>query len=667
MPEEEVVHSSRRREEIIQYIIALPMMIPRLLVDAQTLQVLWASPQASQLLGYDDAEITQVNIKNILRLDEQEIQKITKHPLTQDISVQLKTGEPRIVRGVFVPYPDAQVHHFIFEDRTEWTLAYRFITETAPVLVRLPDEQFLPEVVCKVASLFQVKYVYIGKLVEAETVEGLALCVDGQIQPAGSYTLANTPCEEVFNRSTCFFASGARQLFPKDEELETLGVESYLGTPLIDSAGRPMGILWACDTRPMPNLPLFADLFRLIADQVSVVLERNRIRQELQQVNEQLTQAQKMESIGQMAGGLAHDFNNMLTAVLGFIELAQSALPEENSAQGYLQRAIQAVDKASQLTRQLLTFARRQPMQIQPIDLNALVQEALRVAQGWLPASIHLKVYTDQPTWIVEADPTQLSQVIYNLVINARDAMPQGGTLTVETANVHLDAEYARTHFGVLPGDYVLLAISDTGIGMPPEVKSRIFDPFYTSKPNASGLGLTIVYSIVRQLGGHIWVYSEPGRGTTFKIYLPRAQAQQRAEPLPQIPTQLEVHGQEVILLVEDEADVRAVASESLRRLGYRVLECASPTEALQVAEQHPETIHLLLTDVVMPVMSGKVLAEHIKRLHPQIKVLYVSGYTENVIAHHGVLDSGINFLPKPYTPSQLAQRVRQILDERGA
>ncbi len=648
----------------VQRLINLPIATPRILMRPDDLKIVWASDTACSALGYTPEEMVHLYPTDFIDLSAQEIWQIAKSGRNYDLPIHLKTGEPRVIRSVFVWYPDAQLYYFFFEDRTEWALAYRFITETAPALVRLPDEKFLPEVVCKVAELLQARYVYIGKLVETGEVQGLAFCVDGSTVPPHNYTLAHTPCEEVFNRSACFYSAGVQALFPNDPELKELNVESYLGTPLIDSAGRPMGIMWACDTRPMPDVPILADIFRLIADQVSAVLERQRIQEELAQVSEQLVQAQKMESIGQMAGGLAHDFNNMLTAVLGYVELAQSSLPNNSPAQPFLERAIQAVDKATQLTRQLLTFARRQPMKLQTLDLNALIQEAVSVAQGWLPVDIQLKLYLEPSTWTIEADTTQLTQVVYNLILNAREAMPEGGTLTIETKNVRLDEEYARTHYEVIPGDYVLLAISDTGVGMTPEVRRRIFEPFFTTRPErGSGLGLSVVYNIVRQLGGHIWVYSELGRGTTFKIYLPRALSQQETEPLPPLPTRVESRGHETILLVEDEEDVRIVATESLRQQGYKVLACASPTEALQVAERHPEPIHLLLTDVVMPVMSGRALADLIVRIHPTIKVLYVSGYTENVIVHHGVLEAGINFLPKPYTPTQLVQRVRQILD----
>jgi CheY-like chemotaxis protein len=346
------------------------------------------------------------------------------------------------------------------------------------------------------------------------------------------------------------------------------------------------------------------------------------------------------------------------------VELAQASLPENSKENQYLQNAIRAIEKATDFTRQLMTFARRQPMQLQSVNLAQIEREAEPMMHRWMPTSIRIQTFLPDDLWLVEADPALMTQVLYNLALNARDAMPQGGTLTIELANVSLDTEYANSHYDVQPGDYVMLAVSDTGVGMTPEVQRRIFEPFFTTKPpgQGSGMGLATVYSIVKQLGGHIWVYTEVGRGTTFKIYLPRAHAQSET-PVATLPPPLVQTGTETILLVEDEEAVRAVASESLRMLGYTVLEAGTPAEALHIAQSHPEPIQLLLTDVVLPTISGRELAEIIKRLHPEIKVLYVSGYTENTIVHHGVLEEGIHFLPKPYTPSQLAAKVRQVLD----
>jgi signal transduction histidine kinase len=524
----------------------------------------------------------------------------------------------------------------------------------------------LRELVCAISRTFNGAHTYIGRLVESQRVQGIVHAFNGEPQEPFEYLLPNTPCENVVASGFCAFPSGVQELFPKDEALRALGAESYLGTPLRDPLGRVIGIAWIVHTKPITPSDAISEIFQLFTTRAAHELLREQTEAEAEQLRAQLLQVQKMESIGRMAGGLAHDFNNLLTAVLGYIELAQGALPPNSSAQGFLNNAITAVEKAAGVTRQLMTLARQQPMQRRAVNLNEIVNEAVRIAQTWMPAPIQIQTYLSEALWRTEADPSQLMQVLQNLLLNARDAIPEtGGTITIETQNTTLDTEYARTHYQVVPGEYVMLTVTDTGVGMKPYVRERIFEPFFTTKPRGqgTGLGLSIVYSIVNQLGGHIWVYSEEGKGTTFKIYLPRAYERMQF-PRETRPSLTELpRGQERLLVVEDEPGVLEVAAEALRLQGYTVLTAQSPAEALQLAQSHPEPIHLLITDVVMPVMSGRELAEYLMRLHPQMRVLYVSGYTENTIVHHGVLETGVHFLPKPYTPAQLIQKVREVLD----
>ncbi len=453
--------------------------------------------------------------------------------------------------------------------------------------------------------------------------------------------------------------------FQKTANCNAWGWKVIIGAPLRDSFGRVLGIFWIADVKPFPEVQPLQEIFQLFATRVSHELMREQAEQNAQQLQQQLLQAHKMESIGRMAGGLAHDFNNLLTAVLGYAELAQGAIPENSPAHGFLKNAILAIEKASGITRQLMALARNQPLQRKLLNLNTIVQEAVQLAETWMPSHIQLQTYLSEDLWQIEADPAQMVQIIQNLLLNARDAIPEtGGSIIIETKNVELDAEYAQTHYEVVPGEYVMLMISDTGVGMSPQVREHIFEPFFTTKPpgQGTGLGLSIVYSVVKQLGGHIWVYSEVDKGTTFKIYLPRAynnaQSMERTAASTEVP-----RGRETILVVEDEPGVLEVATETLRQYGYKVLAANSPAEALQIAQSLSEPIHLLVTDVVMPIMSGRELAEYLMRLYPQMRVLYVSGYTENTIVHHGVLDAGVYFLPKPYTPSLLAQKVREVLD----
>ncbi|MFL6210413.1 MAG: PAS domain S-box protein [Pyrinomonadaceae bacterium] len=384
-------------------------------------------------------------------------------------------------------------------------------------------------------------------------------------------------------------------------------------------------------------------------------------------LEEQLRQAQKMEAVGQLAGGVAHDFNNLLTAITGYSELTLMRLQAADPLRRNIEEVKKAGERAAALTRQLLAFSRKQVLQPKVIDLNAVVSELEKMLRRLIGEDIGLRTALAPTLGSIKADPGQIEQIIMNLVVNARDAMPQGGKLTIETQNVYLDEDYAKTHIAVTPGPYVLLAVSDTGTGMDEKIRARIFEPFFTTKEvgKGTGLGLSTVYGIVKQSGGNIWVYSEVGLGTTFKVYLPRvdegAEEYQRGAE-----TEAALYGTETILLAEDEEMVRKLAREVLEMYGYQVLEAANGGAALLICERHTEPIHLLITDVIMPEMSGRKLAARLARLRPEMKVLYMSGYTDNAIVHQGVLDEGTNFIQKPFAPHALAQKVRAVLAEEA-
>jgi two-component system, cell cycle sensor histidine kinase and response regulator CckA len=385
------------------------------------------------------------------------------------------------------------------------------------------------------------------------------------------------------------------------------------------------------------------------------VSERNAL-------SEQLRLAQKMEAIGQLAGGVAHDFNNLLTAILGYSQLLAPDLrgnPEHFAAIDEIRKA---GERAAGLTRQLLAFSRRQMLEPKVLDLNEVIRHIQEMLSRLIGEDIRVSIKLDRALGSVRADAGQIEQVIMNLAVNARDAMPQGGQLSIETANVDLDEAYAQTHVHLEPGPYAMLAVSDTGFGMDEETRNRIFEPFYTTKEkgHGTGLGLSTVYGIVKQSGGYIWVYSELGKGTTFKVYLPRVSAP--AEPLgtPE-PVLVPAIGHETILLVEDEESVRALASKTLGARGYRVLEAADGGAALEIARS--QAVDLLLTDMVLPFMGGSAIAAAIREIHPQAKVLFTSGYTDDVIVRRGLMEQGAAFLEKPFTPNVLARKVREVLD----
>ncbi|MEK7867730.1 MAG: PAS domain S-box protein [Planctomycetota bacterium] len=397
-----------------------------------------------------------------------------------------------------------------------------------------------------------------------------------------------------------------------------------------------------------------------LAEYLSVtrdISERKRLEADL-------LRSQKMEAIGRLAGGVAHDFNNLLTVITGYAELVLKALPEDSLHRRDLAEVKKAGDRAAALTRQLLAFGRNQSLQVRPIDLNAIVLEMERMLRRLIGEDVELSTQLATSVGEVKADPGQIEQVIMNLAVNARDAMPKGGRLSIETADVELDEVYARQHIGVKPGRYVMLAVSDTGRGMDAETQSHLFEPFYTTKGlgQGTGLGLSMVYGIVQQSGGHIWVYSEPGHGTTFRVYLPRS-ARGRRPSKAAGERKKDLAGKETLLLVEDEEMVRTLACEILRRFGYKVLEAKGAKEAVRVSRGHEGPIHLLLTDVIMPKVGGPELATQLAREREKLRILYMSGYTENALHQQGALRPETILLQKPFTADALARKVRDALD----
>jgi len=385
---------------------------------------------------------------------------------------------------------------------------------------------------------------------------------------------------------------------------------------------------------------------------------------EQRRLQQQRGQSQKMEAVGRLAGGIAHDFNNLLTVITSYSDLLLQDLGGEDPKREDVEQVRKAAEGAAALTRQLLAFSRQQVLAPRVVSLSVVVQGVEKMLRRVIGEDVDLVTALDLNVGSVKADVGQLEQVLMNLAVNARDAMPTGGKLTIETANVEHDPDYAREREAALLRRFVMLAVSDTGIGMDEATKARIFEPFFTTKEpgKGTGLGLATVYGIVQQSGGFIWVYSEPGHGTTFKIYLPQVEAPLEGRAVGAAPGDLP-RGTETILLVEDAAAVRAVTRQVLERQGYTVLEAAHGAAALQTAAGHPGPIHLLLTDVVMPVLSGRQLADQLARLRPDAKVLYASGYTDDAVVRHGVLEAGISYLQKPFTADSLARKVREVLD----
>jgi signal transduction histidine kinase/CheY-like chemotaxis protein len=408
---------------------------------------------------------------------------------------------------------------------------------------------------------------------------------------------------------------------------------------------------------------------RLSEPSVGAIIVNARDITDRKKLEEQLRQAQKMEAVGQLAGGIAHDFNNLLTAILGYCNLMRDDMPAADPLRRDLDEIHAAGERAAALTRQLLAFSRRQMLIPQVIDINAVVQQLQKLLRRLISEDVELSTMLAADLVAVRVDPASIEQILVNLAVNARDAMARGGRLTIETANVDLDEAYVVTKVPMKPGRYVMLAVGDTGEGMDADTRARVFEPFFTTKEQGrgSGLGLATVYGMVKQSGGFIWVYSEPGHGTVFKVYFPPAAqrvASADADGAGRRATDA-MHGWETVLLVEDESAVRALAREVLRRYGYVVLEARHGLDAVRMAERHPDDIHLMITDLVMPHLGGRELSERLLTMRPKMKVLFMSGYTEHAVMHRD-LTPGAAFMQKPFTPEAFARKVRSVLDQQA-
>ena len=488
------------------------------------------------------------------------------------------------------------------------------------------------------------------------------------VNAAGVIQMANAQAGEMFGHAPAeLVGQGLETLMPEAARAAHARHRAdYFDRPRVREMGA--GFELAARSRDGSEFPVEISLSHVRSDNGMLAIAFVTDITQRKRLEEQLLQSQKLEAVGRLAGGVAHDFNNLLTIILGYNSQLLSGISPFDPLRGCAEEVQRASERAAALTKQLLAFSRRQPIQPKVISLNDVLAGVHGMLRRVVPESVEIVLRLRPDVGNVKVDRTQMEQVILNLIVNAGDAMPGGGRVLIETQQVTLDQTYSRTHLGVQPGEYAMLAVTDTGSGMDAETRRHIFEPFFTTKPpdQGTGMGLATVYGIVKQNRGDIWVYSEPGKGATFKVYIPLAyECAEATGPVPESDPPEAIT--ETILVVEDEPAVRRLIFDALRQSGYGVLEAADSLEAIHSSKQHQGAIHLLLTDVVMPHSNARDMARQIAATRPGLKTLYMSGYTEDTILHHGIVEAGIEFLPKPFAVATLLKRVREVLsDARG-
>ncbi|HEV8588928.1 MAG TPA: PAS domain S-box protein [Pyrinomonadaceae bacterium] len=595
---------------------------------------------AAEILGKKEADLNghHAEIQTFIHDDNEVIRTLKPKFIPEEELTNSKTGETRLFQTIKVPLKlpgNGAVHvlgvatDITERKRAEQTLReteerYRLLFDSNPLPMWVYDRQTLEFLAVNEAAVFHYGY---------SRDEFLSMTIKDIRSPEDVAVLLDNISEE-----RGFTSAGTWKHKKKDGSSIDVEIISH---PLVFAA-RKAKLVLAHD-----------------------VTERKRAEEALRDTEEQLRQAQKLEGVGRLAGGIAHDFNNLLTVINGFCSLAMRGLNSEDPLLENLEEVKKAGERATSLTRQLLAFSRKQVLQPKILNLDWVVTDMEKMLRRVIGENIDLRAVLEPKLGNVNADPGQIEQIILNLVVNARDSMPDGGKLTIETDNVYLDEEYGKHHVGAQVGRHVMLAVSDSGHGMDQQTLERIFEPFFTTKElgKGTGLGLSTVYGIVKQSGGNIWVYSEEGRGTTFKVYLPRV-GDGAEECKRNVQDAKVAQGSETILLVEDEEMLRKLARQTLKSHGYQIVEASNGNEAVSVSAQHQGAIHLLLTDVIMPGINGSELATRLVKTRPSLRVLFMSGYTDDAIVHQGVLDESANFIQKPFTPDGLARRVREVLDQ---
>lgn len=532
------------------------------------------------------------------------------------------------------------------------------------------EEPFFYALARYLAQSLDMFYVCIDRL-EGDGLNATTVAVwcDGQFEDNVTYALNDTPCGDVVGKEVCSFPASVCQYFPRDQVLQDLRAESYIGVTVFSHTGAPIGLIAVIGREPIINARLAEDTLRMVCVRVAGELERLEAEEALRmsieenlRIQDQLNQVHRMEMLGQLAGGVAHDFNNLLTVIMGYSAELSSSLPPDSQSRLDAEEILKAGTRAKGLTQQLLIFSRKQHTQAQVLDVNELITNLHSIFSRLIAEHIEIVSKYSQEKATIKADQSQIEQVVINLVLNSRDALVMGGKITIETSIVDSTIDDINHQFQIKPGKYVLISVSDTGTGIPKAIQDKVFEPFFTTKDKGSGLGLGLstVYGIVTQAGGNIIVESEPDQGATFKVLLPYTEEKPVLEQEASIDTALQGKREE-ILIVDDEESLAVLFRKMVSKLGYEVTVANSGAEAMLLIESglHPD---LVISDVIMPGMNGKVLVEKIRQLIPDQKVLFMSGFTDNVLGPFGVLNNGIPLLQKPFTSKEIAQKIRTLL-----
>ncbi len=585
-----------------------------------------------------------------------------------------KKGRPHIIEMSRSRIFDAQQRPrgevIVFRDVTEKQKFERILQEIAFAISGFTGEAFFQSLVKHLTRILNVRYAFVGEMTASgRSIRTLALSEAGHIGENFEYDLRHSPCHEVMNSSLCIFPHSAKKLFPKDRLLQQLDIESYIGTPLYNHAGKPLGILVVMDVHPLEEMDKIEMVFRIFAARAEAELERRQAEEEKLELERQMQHVQKLESLGILAGGIAHDFNNLLVGILGNAELALEDLPPESPTREIIQQIELAGKRAAELTRQLLAYSGKARIARQPINLSSLISEIEPLLRVSIPKNIQFVLRLADELPAVEGDPGQLQQVVMNLLTNAAEAVSSpGGVVTLSTGSLRADAELLSRAYlqeNREPGSYVFLEVADNGSGMKPETISNIFDPFFTTKFTGRGLGLAMVLGIVRGHQGNILIDSEPGKGTTFRILFPAVMEQDEQSSaetpvdrggLPQAP----VGG--TILLVDDESVVRGVLQRVLEKAGYQVLVAGNGIEALAIYEKRGEEIDLIILDLTMPELDGIATFDRLREMNAHVPVVLASGYNESVNTE-ALSDKGFSaFIQKPFSPETVIGQIRTIL-----